>query len=116
LSTESCITQTWAARCKAFAASITSTIAAWLAVTAKSWLVTKLAAGLAIATKASGGGFGTLLAWAVITAHSHDWAWCSFGFDWGNFGHGLCSFGRVVGWLLCVCISACIVRAVGSIA
>ena len=77
LRTERGIAQTWAAWGKAFATGFT--------VTAKAWLVAKLAAGFAIATTCSGRGLGAFLAGAVITAHSHHGAWGGFGFG----GRGL---------------------------
>ena len=109
LRTESRIAQTWATRRKAFTAAVTTTFAAWFAITTKAWLVAKLAAWLAIAAATCGCNFGAFLAWAVITAHSNHRAWCRFGFDRGNFGCWLCGFCRVISRLLCVCFDACFV-------
>jgi hypothetical protein len=75
LRTESGITQTWSTWCKALTASVTPAIAARFAITAKAWLVAKLAAGLAIATATCRCHLGALLAWAVITTPSGGGAW-----------------------------------------
>ena len=83
LCTERGITQTWATRRKAFATTVTSAITTRFAITAKAWLVAKLAAGLAIATATCRRSLCTFLTRAVITAHGYHGAWCGFGFSNG---------------------------------
>ncbi len=81
LRTESDITQTWPPWGKAF----TSTVATRFSITAKAWLITQLAARLAIAATARGDCFGALLTWAIIATDRHHGAWCGFGFGWCSF-------------------------------
>jgi hypothetical protein len=115
LGAESSIPQTWTARRKAFATTVTSAIAAWFAITAKARLIAKLATRLAIAATACRCCLRAFLAWAVIASNGNHRARCGFGLDGGGFNFWRGDIGSMVGLDFCVYFRAYIVRAVGDI-